>query len=64
MLLAEGDTQEAAEPCGDVVNEPLTIQHGDHIIGVRFKGRMGNLGAIVLNISPWLARDQPGASRL
>ncbi len=41
-LFAEGDAQELAEPLGDVVGEPVAVEHGDDVIVVGEEGEVAS----------------------
>ncbi len=38
MVVAEGDAQEFFEAFGDVVGEPVAVEHGDGVVGVGQEG--------------------------
>ena len=60
MRLAEGGAQEQAEAFGDVVGEPVGVEHGDDVVFVRHEARLGHAGEVVGQRLALIGEDQAG----
>ena len=58
MRLAEGHAQELAEAVGDVVGEPVAVEHGDDVVLVRHEGRVRHAGEVVGQRLALIGEDQ------
>ena len=58
MLLAEGHAQEQAEAFGDVIGEPVTVEHRDHVILIGHEARFGDAGEVILQSLALIGEDQ------
>lgn len=60
MRLAEGGPQEKAEAIGDVVGEPVAVEHGDDVVGVRLECWGRHLCQIIGQRVACIGEDQAG----
>src|SRR5262249_35554539 len=54
----EGCAKELAEPCDDVVLEPVTIHDRDDVVGIRHERRGGNLSQVVRHSGTLVSENQ------
>ena len=58
MVLAEGHAEEQAEAFGDVVGEPVGVEHGDDVVLVRHEGGVRHAGEVILQPFALIGEDQ------
>ena len=59
VLIAKGHAQELAEALGDVVGEPVAVQHGDDVVVIGREARLRNPLQVVLDGLTLVSQDQP-----
>ena len=56
MFITKRDTQELAEPLGDVVSEPVSVEDGDDVVSIRRKDGISwqwAVGSWLLAVGGW-----------
>ena len=62
MFFTKSHFQEFAKAFGDVIGEPVAVEHGDNVVVIGREAWFWNLFQVVSRVSPWLARISPGLS--
>ena len=59
VFLAKGHAQELAEALGDVIGEPVAVEHGNDVVVIGREARLRNLLQVVLDGFALVGQDQP-----
>ena len=60
MGFTKGDPQKPVEPSGHVVHEPVSVEDGDDVVVIGFKGRLRDLVAVIFHGFALVSEDESG----